>query len=83
MAAAHSHFYGFELSFPAGDTRESVRFGNPFMTTLPAADSQGEIREGVVELFDRCRHTYEFAGRRQQRPSSTERTVLLDKPEGR
>jgi hypothetical protein len=78
MAATHSHFQGFELSFPAGNAPESVRFGNPFMTTLSAADSQAEIREGVIELFNRCRHTHEFAGRRRQRPSSKERTVLLD-----
>jgi hypothetical protein len=49
------------------------------MTTFLAADSQAEIREGVIELFDRCRHTREFAGRRQQRPSSTAGTTLLDK----
>ena len=62
MAAAHAQCQGFQLGFPTGDTRESVRLRNALVLTFLAANTEAVVREGVVQLLDGCRHARKFAG---------------------
>jgi hypothetical protein len=78
MAAAHAQCQGLQLGFPTGDTRERVRLRIALVLTFLAANTEGVVREGVVQLLDGCGHARKFAGGWRMRPSSSALALLLD-----